>query len=74
MTMIRKESTLLEEESGPVLLPVEVGRVFGVSPATVVRWAKRGRIPAIKTIGGHHRFRESDVRRVLAEMGRRAAP
>ncbi|MCA1842863.1 MAG: excisionase family DNA-binding protein, partial [Actinobacteria bacterium] len=34
-------------------------------PKTVTRWARAGRISAIRTIGGHRRFRASEVQRFL---------
>lgn len=51
-----------------LLTPREVASMFRVDPKTVTRWAKAGRIPAIRTPGRHHRFRESDVR-ALVEGG-----
>lgn len=42
--------------------PGEVAKVFRVDPKTVTRWAKQGRLPAIRTLGGHRRFRWSDVK------------
>lgn len=43
----------------------EVARRFGVKVSTVTRWANSGRIPALSTVGGHKRFRRSDVDRLL---------
>lgn len=54
-------------EPEPLLTPAEVASMFRVDPKTVTRWCKAGRIAGIKTPGGHHRFRESDVRRMLNE-------
>jgi len=34
----------------------EVSRLLGVSPNTVTRWAREGRLPCHVTLGGHHRF------------------
>jgi excisionase family DNA binding protein len=54
-------------ESGEKLLtPGEVAAVFRVDPKTVTRWAASGRLRSIRTPGGHRRFRESDVKRLLA--------
>lgn len=33
-----------------------VSRLLGVSPNTVTRWAREGRLPCHVTLGGHHRF------------------
>ena len=41
----------------------QVARLFGVSPSTVTRWARLGILNAIRTPGGHYRFRERDARR-----------
>ncbi|MGH9247139.1 MAG: BldC family transcriptional regulator [Acidimicrobiales bacterium] len=51
-----------------LLTPAEVAALFRVNPKTVTRWARAGKLPAIRTLGGHRRFRVSDVRRVLEEM------
>jgi excisionase family DNA binding protein len=44
-----------------VLTPLEVGELFGVDARTVVRWAKDRRLESFTTLGGHHRFRWSDI-------------
>jgi len=33
-----------------------VARLLGVSPNTVSRWAREGRLPCQMTLGGHRRF------------------
>lgn len=49
------------ETSDTLLYPAEVAALFGVSPRTVARWAREGKIPAVRTAGGHHRYRPTDV-------------
>lgn len=49
-----------------LLTPGEVAEMFRVDPKTVTRWAAAGRVPSIRTPGGHRRFRESDIRPLLA--------
>jgi excisionase family DNA binding protein len=49
----------------PLLTPSEVANMFRVDPKTVTRWAKAGKITAIRTLGGHRRFKESEVRKLL---------
>ena len=44
-----------------------------VSPKTVNRWANEGRIPCIVTLGGHRRFRQSEVRAFLEQTERTEA-
>jgi excisionase family DNA binding protein len=56
-------------EPEELLTPSEVAVMFGVNAKTVTGWARAGRIPCIKTLGGHRRFRASDIRDLLAERG-----
>jgi len=44
-----------------LLTPKEVAQRFHVNPKTVTRWAKAGKLTAIRTLGGHRRYRESEV-------------
>jgi len=48
-----------------LLTPREVAVLFRVDPKTVTRWAQAGRISSIRTIGGHRRFRATEVQRFL---------
>jgi excisionase family DNA binding protein len=45
-----------------LLTPAEVAALFRVDPKTVNRWARAGKISAIKTLGGHRRYRTSEIR------------
>jgi excisionase family DNA binding protein len=51
---------------GSLLTPSEVATMFRVDPKTVTRWAKAGKISAIRTLGGHRRFYETEVRQLLS--------
>jgi excisionase family DNA binding protein len=53
-----------------LLTPSEVAALFRVNPKTVTRWARAGKLTAIRTLGGHRRFRASEIRRCLEEMSR----
>jgi excisionase family DNA binding protein len=53
-----------------LLTPGEVARLFRVDPKTVSRWARDGRIPSIRTPGGHRRFRTADIQALAATAGR----
>ena len=48
-------------ESERLLTPAEVAAMFRVDPKTVTRWARDGRLASIRTLGGHRRYRESEV-------------
>ncbi|MEO6145102.1 MAG: BldC family transcriptional regulator [Dermatophilaceae bacterium] len=48
-----------------LLTPAEVGALFRVDPKTVTRWAKAGKLTSVRTLGGHRRYRESEVRALL---------
>lgn len=39
----------------------EAADILGVGPTTVKRWSDEGKLRAIKTAGGHRRYREADV-------------
>jgi excisionase family DNA binding protein len=40
----------------------EVADILHVSPKTVSRWAKEGKLPFLKTLGGHRRYPEAEIR------------
>ncbi len=52
-----------------LLTPAEAARKLGVTPNTVTRWSRAGKISAIQTMGGHRRFRRSEIDRVLRSEG-----
>ena len=45
--------------------PAEVAALFRVDPKTVTRWAKAGKLTSIRTLGGHRRYLESEVKLLL---------
>jgi excisionase family DNA binding protein len=50
----------------------DVAKMLHVSPKTVSRWAKEGRIPHLSTLGGHRRFPATEIERLMDELsGRR---
>jgi len=44
-----------------LLTPAEVATIFRVDPKTVSRWARAGRLHALRTLGGHRRYPESEI-------------
>ena len=51
-----------------LLTPAEVASLFRVDPKTVTRWAKAGKLNSIRTLGGHRRYREVEVRALLSDV------
>jgi excisionase family DNA binding protein len=46
----------------------EVADILHVSPKTVSRWAKDGKLPFLKTLGGHRRFPAAQIRQLADEL------
>jgi excisionase family DNA binding protein len=63
----RDDATVLDA----LLTRSDVARLLGVSPTTVTRWARQGRIDSRLTLGGHHRFERSVVEEVRTRMSGR---
>jgi excisionase family DNA binding protein len=65
----RQEAARMSGKSLPdsdrLLTPAEVAAMFRVDPKTVTRWARDGRLASIRTLGGHRRYRESEVLELL---------
>ncbi len=69
------EKTPVENHDDEALLtPSEVAAMFRVNPKTVTRWARSGKISAIRTLGGHRRFRASEIRQALAQTDEAVQP
>lgn len=63
------QTTVRRLDDGDGLLTSgEVAELFRVDPKTVTRWAAAGRIDSVRTPGGHRRYRESEVRALLAGL------
>ena len=50
------------------LRTAEVAEILSVSPKTVSRWAKEGKLPFMKTLGGHRRYPEAEIRALAEEL------
>ncbi len=48
-----KKSKVSDER---LLTRTEVAEIFQVSPSTITRWAEAGKLPSVKTLGGHRRY------------------
>jgi len=50
------------------LRAAEAAALLHVSPKTIGRWAKEGKVAHIVTLGGHRRFSRADVERLVRAM------
>jgi excisionase family DNA binding protein len=55
-------------ETPSYLRTAEVADILHVSPKTVSRWAKEGKLPFLKTLGGHRRYPEAKIRELAEEL------
>ena len=49
------------------LRTTQVADILHVSPKTVSRWAKEGKLPFLKTLGGH-RYPDAEIRDLAEEL------
>lgn len=57
------------EDEEKLLTPSEVARLFKVDPKTVTRWAKAEKLSSFRTLGGHRRFKASEVEALINAKG-----
>jgi excisionase family DNA binding protein len=59
-------------DDDPLLTTTEAAKRIGVSGRTLAKWWQDGKVePTEKTLGGHGRWRESDLRRQIREWQNR---
>jgi len=46
----------------------EVAAILHVNPKTVARWAKDGRLPHIRTLGGHRRYLRGPIEALVRQL------
>ncbi len=54
------------EQTDDLLTPAEVAAILYVDPKTVTRWARAGKLDAIRTPGGHRRYLRTDVLAIMS--------
>jgi excisionase family DNA binding protein len=64
---VRPVESRVPADAADLLTPAEAAHKLGVTPNTVTRWSRAGKISAIQTMGGHRRFPRSEIERVLGE-------
>lgn len=62
-------SSVPEGLDGQLLRTSDVAALFQVSERTVSEWARRGRIPSVRTPGGHRRYPADAIKDLLERTG-----
>jgi excisionase family DNA binding protein len=52
----------------------QVATLFQVNPKTITRWAKEGKLPCLRTLGGHFRYPEKEIRALAERLRQEATP
>jgi excisionase family DNA binding protein len=55
-------------DAEPFLHTSQVADILHDSPKTIARWAKDGRLPFLRTLGGHRRYPEQAIPRLAASL------
>jgi excisionase family DNA binding protein len=55
---------------GRLLRTREVALLFQVSERAVTDWARKGRVPSVRTPGGHRRYPAVQIRALLLDAGK----
>jgi excisionase family DNA binding protein len=48
--------------------PKQAALFLRVDPKTLARWAREGKLKYVKTLGGHRRYPEKEIRRIKEIM------
>lgn len=51
-----------------LLTSTEAAALLGIGRTTLKEWVKQGKVPALRTLGGHHRFSMGTILNVLDQM------
>jgi excisionase family DNA binding protein len=56
------------DTNGVYIRTAEAAKMLRVSPKTVSRWAKQGKLPHVVTLGGHRRFPAEAIRQLATKL------
>jgi excisionase family DNA binding protein len=69
-----KSGSAVPQPAEPTYLRTsQVAELLHVSPKTVSRWAQEGKLPYLRTLGGHRRFPDQEIRALLETLSQPAA-
>jgi excisionase family DNA binding protein len=63
-----RESALPQPTEPRYLHTAQVAELLHVSPKTVSRWAQEGMLPYFRTLGGHRRYPDREIRALLETL------
>jgi excisionase family DNA binding protein len=64
-----KNGSALPQPTEPrYLRTAQVAELLHVSPKTVSSWAQEGRLPFFRTLGGHRRYPDAEIRALLETL------
>jgi excisionase family DNA binding protein len=63
-----RESALPQTTEPKYLRTAQVAELLQVSPKTVSRWAQEGMLPYLRTLGGHRRYPDREIRALLETL------
>jgi excisionase family DNA binding protein len=63
-----RESALPPTTEPRYLRTAQVAELLQVSPKTVSRWAQEGMLPYFRTLGGHRRYPDREIRALLETL------
>jgi predicted site-specific integrase-resolvase len=55
------------------LMPATAAGMIGCDPRSLANWARAGKLNTQRTLGGHRRYRESEIRALIADRAEVAA-
>ncbi len=55
-------------DESTLMTPSEVADLFRVDPKTVTRWAQAGKIPHVRTLGGHRRYPRKQIEALINQQ------
>jgi excisionase family DNA binding protein len=65
---MHQQSARQAPSAATFLRSAEVAAILQVSPKTIARWAQHGLLPYQRTLGGHRRYPEPQIRELLASL------
>jgi excisionase family DNA binding protein len=67
-TLGQKERMVPTPTEPRYLRTAQVAELLHVSPKTVSRWAQEGRLPYLRTLGGHRRYPDAEIRALVETL------